>query len=83
MNKEQFGELQWWFGQQRVRPVDDNILPLQQGLIQKLAEWSILFIGVKPQRDGSLEFLLEKSGIQFTIKWWGGGVIELHTLGER
>jgi len=83
MNKEQFGELQWWFGQQSVRPVDDNILPLQQGLIQKLAEWSILFIGVKPQRDGSLEFLLEKSGIQFTIQWWGGAVIELHTLGER
>ena len=77
MNNEQFGELKWWFGQWSIKPTDDNIFPLQQGLIQKLAPWGILFIGVKPQGDGSLEFLLEKSGIQFTIRWWGGGVIEI------
>jgi hypothetical protein len=77
MNNEQFGELKWWFGQQTIKPTDDNIFPLQQGLIQKLGEWGIFFIGVKPQGDGSLEFLLEKSGIQFTIRWWGGGVIEI------
>ena len=77
MNKDEFGELKWWFGQQSIKPTDDNIFPLQQGLIQKLGEWGIFFIGVKPQADGSLEFLLEKSGIQFTIRWWGGGVIEI------
>lgn len=77
MNKEQFGELMWWFGEQTIKPTDDNIFPLQQGLIQKLGEWGIFFIGVKPQGDGSLEFLLEKDGIQFTIRWWGGRVIEI------
>ena len=77
MNKDEFGELNWWFGQQSIKPTDDNIFPLQQGLIQKLGEWGIFFIGVKPQGDGSLEFLLEKSGIQFTIQLWGGGVIEI------
>ena len=77
MNKDEFGELKWWFGQQSIKPTDDNIFPLQQGLIQKLAPWGILFIGVKPQADGSLEFLLEKGGVQFTIQWWGGGVIEI------
>jgi hypothetical protein len=80
MNKEQFGELQWWFGQQSIKPMDDNIFPLQQGLIQKLGEWGIFFIGVKPQGDGSLEFLLEKKGVQFTIRWWGGGVIEINHI---
>ena len=77
MNKDEFGELKWWFGQQSIKPTDDNIFPLQQGLIQKLGEWGIFFIGVKPQTDGSLEFLLEKSGVQFTIRWCGGGVIEI------
>lgn len=79
MNKEQFGELQWWFGQQREKVSDDNILHLQQGLIQKVAEWGILYIGVKriPQ---ALEFLLEKSGVQFTIVWYGGAVIEIKAI---
>ena len=80
MNKDQFGEMMWWFGQQPYKPSDDNILGLQEGLIQKLAQWGILFIGVKPQTDGSLEFLLEKSGVQFTIQWWGGAVIEIKSL---
>lgn len=79
MNKEQFGELQWWFGQQKEKVSDDNILHLQQGLIQKVAEWGILYIGVKriPQ---ALEFLLEKSGVQFTIVWYGGAVIEIKAI---
>ena len=80
MNKEHFGELMWWFGQQTVKPTDDNIFPLQQGLIQKLAPWGILFIGVKPQTDGSLEFLLEKGGVQFTIQWWGGAAIQVKSV---
>ena len=73
MNKDEFGELKLWFGEQSIKPTDDNIFPLQQGLIQKLGEWGIFFIGVKPQGDGSLEFLLEKSGIQIhypMVGWW-------------
>jgi len=79
MNKDQFGELQWWFGQQREKPVDDNILQLQQGLIQFLAQWGILYIGVK-RIPNALEFLLEKNGVQFTIVWYGGGVIEIKSI---
>ena len=25
MNKDEFGELKWWFGQQSIKPTDDNI----------------------------------------------------------
>lgn len=83
MNKDQLGEMMWWFGQQPAKPTDDNILGLQEGLIQKLAQWGILFIGVKPYKDGVLEFLLEKGGVQFTIQWWGGSVIELKTMLDK
>jgi hypothetical protein len=79
MKEEELKELSFWFGEVKETPMDDNIFRLQQGLIQILAGWGILYVGVKRIPNG-LEFLSEKSGVQFTIVWYGGNDIRIKAI---
>jgi hypothetical protein len=73
-------ELEFHFGERKEKPNDDNIFYLQHYLIQTLAPYGIFVVGFSPQKEGSLDFLLEKEGVQFRLKWWGGSHIEIKAI---
>lgn len=80
MNEELLKELRFGLGERRETPTDDNIFYLQHYLIQTLAPHQIFVVGFSPQKEGSLDFLLEKEKVQFVLRWWGGSHIEIKAI---
>jgi hypothetical protein len=80
ITNELLKELEFGFGERKEKVTDDNIFYLQHYLIQTLAPYGIFVVGFSPQKEGSLDFLLEKEGVQFRLKWWGGSHIEIKAI---